>query len=789
MNIKNKLLNEYIFFDGAMGSLLQNYGLAIGELPELLNIHNADLIVDVHKQYLNAGVDVITTNTFGAYSIKYDNLEDIIKAAIQNAKKAIDDLGLSNKFVALDMGSTGKLLKPLGDLAFSDAYEIFKQTAVLGEQYGADFVILETFTDIYEMKAAVLAIKENTSLPIFCTMTFDEKGRTLTGGDVLCMISLLESLSVDCIGLNCGLGPKQIQALYKDLQQYVSTPVIIQPNAGLPTIKDGKTFYDVSPAEFAADMVFFAENGATVLGGCCGTTPEHIKIMIDTCKKIPFTKVTKKEFTFVSSYGKAVLIGEKPVVVGERINPTGKKKLKEALRNHYMEYILNEATTQKNNNAHILDVNVGLPEIDEVAMMIEAIKNIQAISDLPLQIDSSSAEVIEQALKIYNGKALVNSVNGKKEIMESIFPIIKKYGGVIVGLTLDEDGIPATAEERFRIAENIVNTAQKYGIEKKNIIIDTLTLTISAQQEEARETLKALKMVKEKLGVKTILGVSNISFGLPNREIVTSTFFGLALNAGLDACIINPSSKAMMDTYYAYNAISGVDVNCIDYINQYTEVTMEATTKSDASVHSLKDLIIKGMKDLSYNATIQLLESMKPIDIINNELIPGLDVVGKGFESGKYFLPQLIISAEAAKKAFDAINEHLIKSGNPQKSKGKILLATVKGDIHDIGKNIVKALLENYGYEIVDLGKDVDMNLIVDTIKQQNIKLAGLSALMTTTVSNMEKTIKLIREHNLDCKVVVGGAVLTAEYAEMMGADYYAKDALASVTIAEDVFK
>ena len=801
--IKDILGKQILFFDGGKGTMLQKHGLKGGDIPELLNITAPELIYSIHTDYLEAGADFVTSNTFGASPFKENSLgaslEDIITAGVHLAKKAAENFTSHDKprFAAFDMGPSGKLLEPLGNVSFDEAYNAFSRTAVIAEKAGADLVIIETMSDTLEAKAAVLAVKENTSLPVFCTMTFDESHKTLTGGDVLIMASILEGVGADCIGINCGLGPEQIGDMIDDLQSYASIPVMAQPNAGLPVIRDGKTVYEVTPEQFGLSMEHIAKAGASILGGCCGTTPEHIRECVKRCKEyIP--KVEKKNFTAVTSYSRSVLLDNRPVIIGERINPTGKKKFKEALRNNDINYILNEAIKQEEAGADILDVNVGLPEIDEQAMMETAVKAISSTVNLPLQIDSSEPEVLEKALRIYNGKAMINSVNGKEESMKAVFPLVKKYGGVIVGLALDETGIPPTAEGRYKIAEKIVKTAQSYGIDKRDIVIDALTLTVSAQQKESAETIKAVKMIKERLGVKTILGVSNISFGLPRRDIVTSTFFALALNHGLDACIVNPCSDAIMDTYRAYRALEGLDENCADYINAYTGTSVKiisektpAKTAGETAILSdnkLFNMIVKGLKDSSYAETQDMLREKEPMDIINNTLIPALDVVGKEFEKGTMFLPQLMMSAETVKNAFDAIKLHMEQSGTKGEPKGKILVATVKGDIHDIGKNIVKVLLENYGYEVTDLGKDVPPELIVETLKEKDIHLCGLSALMTTTVVSMEETIKAIRNAGLDVNVWVGGAVLTQEYADMIGADAYTKDALASVNYANKFF-
>ena len=777
------LKNKIVYFDGGMGTMLQSSGLKAWELPETLNISSPELIIDIHKQYINAGCDIIKSNTFGANRLKLKNTEfsaeQIISAGVKNARVAAGD-----KLVAMDIGPTGQLLQPLGTLSFEEAYEIFSEMAIAGEKSGADLVLIETMSDTYEAKAAVLAVKENTKLPVFVTMTFDEKGKLLTGGDIQTVVAILEGLGVDALGMNCGLGPRQIRELFLTLRDCTSIPIILNPNAGLPVTENGVTHYNISADEFADEMKSFAELGATIIGGCCGTTPKHIAKMIEKTKNTIPQPIIEKEITVVSSYGSSVIIGKTPVIIGERINPTGKKRFKEALREADIDYILDEGFTQVDSGAHILDVNVGLPEIDEVQMMVDAVTQLQAVIKLPLQIDSTDKNVIEKALRIYNGKALVNSVNGKKEIMDEIFPIVKKYGGVVVGLTLDENGIPDTAEGRYEIAKKIIETAEGYGIHRKNIIIDTLTLTISSDQAQSLVTLDALKLVKQRLGVATVLGVSNVSFGLPQREIINSTFYALALQSGLDAAIINPSSEPMMKTYYSFNALFNYDKQCDKYISKYSNVTPQKAIDMDNL--SIEDIIVRGMKEKSYSAAQKHLETEAPMDVINKYLIPALDIVGKGFEKGTIFLPQLLLSAETASNAFDAVKDYMLKSGIKQENKGKIVLATVKGDIHDIGKNIVKVLLQNYGYDVIDLGKDVPIEAVVEAVKANNVKLVGLSALMTTTVPSMEATIKALRKENLACSVFVGGAVLTQEYSDMIGADFYAKDAMASVYYAQE---
>lgn len=803
MNILEQLGKNILFFDGAMGTMLQKNGLKGGDIPELLNLERPELIEKIHSEYLEAGCDIVTANTFGANSLKEGefgcDVGEIIDSAVTLAKRCAKRYSdKKQRYVALDIGPTGKLLEPMGELSFDAAYEVFKKTALAGAAAGADLVIIETMSDTLETKAAVLAVKENTDLPIFCTMTFDESGKTLTGANTEVMAAMLEGLGVDCIGINCGLGPVQIKSMMADLAKIASIPIMAQPNAGLPAIKDGKTVFSVGPDEFGECMAEIAALGASVLGGCCGTTPEHIKRTAELCKSYK-PIVEPKPFTIVTSYSTAVRLGECPMIIGERINPTGKKKFKEALKNDDMDYILGEAIAQQEAGAHILDVNVGLPEINETEVMVKAVKAIQASVNLPLQIDSSEPPVLDRALRIYNGKPMINSVNGKKESMAAVFPLVKKYGGVVVGLALDENGIAENAEDRLAVAEKIVNTAKSYGIDKKNIVIDALTLTVSAQQTASAQTVKALAMVKEKLGVNTVLGVSNISFGLPRRELINSTFFALALHSGLDACIINPCAASMMDTYRAYCALCGYDKNCGSYIGAYTGTSAKTTVTrteqsentengapTDDSAKKLYNIIVKGLREQSYGATAEVLKTTEPLDVINNILVKALDAVGSEFEKGTMFLPQLMMSAETVKKAFAAIKEHIEKSGTKQQSRGKILIATVKGDIHDIGKNIVKVLLENYGYEVIDMGKDVPIEDIVDTLRREDIHMCGLSALMTTTVVSMENTIKAIREAGLDVKVMVGGAVLTQEYADMIGADFYAKDALASVNCANN---
>ena len=804
MNIRERLGKELLFLDGGMGTLLQAEGLAPGELPETWNIEHPEKVEAIHRRYYEAGSDVVLANTFGANVCKFHDdrytVEEVIRAGIANAKRAGEQIG-KETYVALDMGPTGKLLKPMGDLDFDDAYEAFAEAVRYGEKYGADLIHIETMSDTYEVKAAILAAKENSSLPVFVTMIFDERGKLLTGGDVPSVVAMLEGLRVDALGLNCGLGPKQMLPILNDLRRYTSLPIIVKPNAGLPKQKNGETYYDVEPDEFARIMQEVVKGGACVIGGCCGTTPEHIKKLVEECKDLPLRKIEKKHDTIVSSYGQAVILDDMPRIIGERINPTGKKKFKEALKNEDMDYILKEAITQQDKGAHILDVNVGLPDIDEVAMMEKVVKELQSVTSLPLQIDTVDGKAMERAMRIYNGKPMINSVNGKQVSMDEVFPLIRKYGGVVVGLTIDEEGIPKDAEGRVRVAGKIINEAAKYGIDKKDIVIDVLTMTISSEKDGAKVTLEALKRVREEFGVRTVLGVSNISFGLPRRPIVNSYFYAMAMQSGLTAGIINPSSEDMMKAYRSYNALMDFDENCTNYISTYAGTTETVTVQESQAAAAagnapkaagvemtLKYAIERGLKEEAHHITRDLIGTREPLDIIQEELIPALNVVGEGFEKGTVFLPQLLMSADAAKIAFAVIKDVLASSGQEEEKKEKIILATVKGDIHDIGKNIVKVLLENYGFDVIDLGKDVPPEAIVEKAVEENVTLVGLSALMTTTVVSMEETIILLREKKPDCKVMVGGAVLNQDYADMIGADFYGKDAMQSVHYAQKFF-
>ncbi len=787
MKFIERLGKEWLFFDGGMGSILQERGLAAGELPETWNITRPEEIQSIHRAYLDAGSDIINTNTFGANALKFpDNLREIVEAAVSNAKEARRQSGREDAYIALDLGPTGRLLQPMGDLPFEQAVELFGEVVRIGAAAGVDLVLIETMSDSYELKAAVLAAKENCVLPVLATVIFDENGKMLTGGTVDSVAAMLEGLRVDALGVNCGLGPKQMLPIVKRLTEVSSLPVIVNPNAGLPRSENGKTVYDIDADEFAALMGEIADLGVQVLGGCCGTTPAHIRKMIETCKGHYFVPVEPKHRTVVSSFSQAVEIGQKPVIIGERINPTGKSKFKAALRENNIEYILSEGLAQEDNGAHILDVNVGMPEIDEPAMMERVVTRLQGVTALPLQIDTSDTAAMERGMRLYNGKPMINSVSGKRESMEAVFPLVKKYGGVVVGLTLDENGIPDSAEGRVQIAKKIYDTAVQYGIGKEDIVIDGLAMTISSDSRSALVTLETLRRVRDELGGHTILGVSNISFGLPQREIINANFFTMALQNGLSCAIINPNADAMMRAYRAFLALTDQDAQCAGYIAAYGNQPTVAPQAAADSAIPLGESIERGLQERAAQAAKAALQTVPPLELVNTELIPALDRVGKGFEAGTVFLPQLLMSAEAAKAAFEVVKDAM--RGAPQATRGKIILATVKGDIHDIGKNIVKVLLENYGYQVLDLGKDVAPEVIVDTAIQEEVALVGLSALMTTTVVSMEQTIRLLREKKPDAKVVVGGAVLTQEYADSIGADCYARDAMATVHYADSVF-
>ena len=793
MSFLEKLGRERLFFDGGTGTLLQAQGLKGGELPETWNLRYPERIQAVHKAYLEAGSHVICTNTFGANALKFPDggewdLDEIVRAAVANAKKARAETGRENDaYIALDMGPTGRLLRPMGDLDFEDAVALFARVVRVGAQAGADLVLIETMSDGYEAKAAVLAAKENSDLPVVVTTVYDENGKMLTGGTIASTVALLEGLRVDALGVNCGMGPEQMLPLAEELVKLSSVPVVVNPNAGLPRREGDKTVFDVNPERFASVMERIAKLGVWGLGGCCGTTPDHIRALTAACRDIPVTPPERKRRTVVSSFSKTVEIGSMPVIIGERINPTGKKRFKEALRSHDLEYILNEGFAQEEAGAHILDVNVGLPEIDEPAMLEEAVCALQSVIPLPLQIDTSDTQAMARAMRRYNGKPMINSVSGKAESMAAVFPLVRKYGGVVVGLALDEGGIPETAEGRMAVARKIYSTAAEYGIPPEDIVIDGLTLTVSSEPRAAVVTLETLRRVRDELGGHTILGVSNVSFGLPRRDIINANFFAMALEAGLSCAIINPLAEGMMGAWRSYCALAGLDSQCGSYIGAYSGQTAATAVPASGAELSLEECVARGMQEGAAQAARAALDKgAQPLELVNSALIPALDKVGQGFEKKTLFLPQLLMSAEAAKAAFEVVKAAM--ASEPQEKQGKVVLATVKGDIHDIGKNIVKVLLENYGFEVIDLGKDVAPEKIVAAAAAPDIRLVGLSALMTTTVVSMEETIKALRESGSGVKVVVGGAVLTEEYAAGIGADCYARDAMATVRYAGKVY-
>lgn len=784
MVFKDLLKKDFVILDGAMGTVLQSHGLELGEIPEKLGIQKPDEIIAIHRSYIDAGSDIVYTNTFGANRYKLEgcgySVQEIISQAVANAKKACE---ATSALVALDIGPIGQLLEPTGSLSFEETYDIFKEEIIAGKD--ADIIIFETMTDLYELKAGVLAAKENSKLPIMCTMSFEENMRTFTGVSISAMALTLNGLGVDAIGVNCSLGPVELNPIIKELSQWTNLPIIVKPNAGLPDPLTNE--YNVSPEQFADEIEKFIPYGIRIVGGCCGTSPEYIKKVALKLKDKKAEKCIKKIKPAICSATTTSII-DQPRIIGERINPTGKKLFKQALIDNDIDYILNQAIEQVNAGADILDVNVGMPDIDEKSMMVRTIKALQGIVDVPLQIDSTISEVLEAALRVYNGKPIVNSVNGEEDSLCSVLPLVKKYGASVVGLTLDKNGIPQKAEDRLEIAKQIVSRAIAIGIPREDIYIDCLTLTASAEQEGVIETLKALKMVKEQLGVKTVLGVSNISFGLPNRELINQNFLTMALTYGLDLPIINPNIASMTGAVRAYKLLTNIDKNSTEYIEAYNNFAKSPTQSTQVTKEiNVFYAIEKGLKKECGEIVERLLETTDSMEIINTMLIPALDKVGAEFEIGKIFLPQLIQSAGVAQVAFEVIKKKLVNEDKAPISKGKIVLATVKGDIHDIGKNIVKVLLENYGYTVIDLGRDVDYQCVVDAVKEHNCKLVGLSALMTTTLKSMENTIKLIRENNLDCKVMVGGAVLTPEYAKKIGADYYSKDAKESVDVAKTV--
>jgi len=791
MGIKELFGKELLFFDGGLGTMLQAAGLKGGRSPELWNLEEPQVLLDIHEKFLDAGCNILTSNTFRARDAKYMAAGvKLAREAVKkyNAKTAGDPDRIQGKekvFVAAELGPSGGLLEPLGELSFDDAYKVFADLVHAGADEGADAIIIETMPDIYDMKAAILAAKENCSLPVIASMTFEQNKKYLTGGDVKTAVAVMEGLGADVIGTNCGFGPAQIKNIVKEFFKYASVPVMANPNAGLPRSINGETVFTMGPEEYSKEAVSIAESGAWLLGGCCGTTPEHIRREIELCRNVVPPAVTKKHETFAASYAQAVRIGSRPgdktvnrhKKAGEKINPTGNKLVKEALKAGDTATVKELAAKQQQAGADILDINVGLPEIDEKTMLPLLIKEVQSIVTLPLIIDTSDIEAMDEALRIYNGKAVINSVNGKKDSMEKVFPLVKKYGGVVIGLTLDETGIPKTPEGRLVIAKKIIETAAEYGIDKKDVIIDPLAMTISVDENAGETALAAMELIKKELGTATVLGVSNISFGLPDRDSVNSAFYREAVSRGLDMGIIDPFSEKMMA------AADGSR----DARDSY-KCSLENMKNKTGDASTLKEAIVEGLKEKASALTRELLKNKLPLDIIENQIVPALNKVGRGFEDGSLFLPQLLMSSDAAQSSF-AVLKSAMKS-DVQKKKNRVILATVRGDIHDIGKNIVKVLLENYGYEVVDLGRDVPPEKIAEAAEKEKINIIGLSALMTTTAPSMKDTIDLFRDRGLydECRFIVGGAVLSESYAKEIGAHFYARDAMATVHYVQKLF-
>ena len=834
MSVLDFLGKEILYFDGAMGTRLQAAGMKPGELPEVWNITHGDVVAEIHASYVKAGANILKSNTFGANALKMQGsgytVEEAVLAAFANARKGFQKAnetgqpdsvisdsasrtfseisgspqgkasgaGIASsdfikktpgQFIALDLGPTGKLLAPYGDLQFEEAVALYAETVRAGVKAKADLILVETMSDTYEAKAAILAAKENSDLPVFVTFTFDKDGKLLNGADVETAVLMAEGLGADAVGFNCGLGPDLVARLMPRARAVTGLPLIANPNAGLPVEKEGKTVFTTGPEEFAEYMLDVYREGGAVLGGCCGTDPDYIRLLAArTQGQKPIAAQRHRAVTAVTGYGAPVYFDKMPVLIGERINPTGKPLLKEALRNGDMDYICRLGLEQLDHGAHILDVNTGLPGLDERETLSKAVTHLQAITPAPLEIDTSHYEAMENALRLYNGKPLLNSVNGKPESMEQVFPLAKKYGAAVVGLCLDETGIPDSAEGRLAIAEKIIATAADYGIDKKDILIDPLALTVSTDSRNPAIDLAVIKALKEK-GIHTVMGVSNISFGLPNRDAVNSTFFAMSLAAGLSSAIMNPQSERMMEAYRSFCALSGADEGCKEFVARYANAP-KAKNAAAVSEYTLYDAIVKGLTEQSGAATVKLLEEKNaPLDIINQYIIPALNTVGEGFGKKTLFLPQLLMAADAAKASFDELKKQMQAGGDGSGEPGDtIVLAVVKGDIHDIGKNIVKVLWENYGYHVVDLGKDVPAQSVVEAVEKHHAKLVGLTALMTTTVASMEDTINALRK-NTDTKILVGGAVMTKEYADAIGADGYAPDAVAAVDYANKIFK
>ena len=790
MNILDYAKDHILFLDGGMGTLLQAQGLPAGQLPERWNLSHPEIITRIHQDYYDAGSHVVSANTFGANRLKYssEELDAIVRAAMAAVRQAAaQSTGTQPKWAALDIGPLGRLLKPYGDLDFEDAVSIFAETVCLGVKYGADLIFIETMNDSYETKAALLAAKENSRLPVFVSNAYGEDGKLMTGASPEAMVAMLEGMGADAIGVNCSLGPKALAPIVERYLQYASVPVLLKPNAGLPRTENGATVYDVSDQEFAQDVSRLIAHGVRIAGGCCGTTSAHIRALTQAAAAIAPVPVTEKDMTMVSSYTHAVFFGEKPIRIGERINPTGKKRFREALKAGDMDYILKEGIAQEEQGVEILDVNVGLPDIDESTMLTDAVTELQAIIDLPLQIDTSSPAAMASALRRYNGKPMINSVNGKQETMDAIFPLMKKYGGLVVALTLDERGIPNTAQGRVEIARRILAQAARYGIAKKDLIFDPLALTVSADPGAASQTLAAIRQIRYELGCHTLLGVSNISFGLPQRDILNGTFFALALGQGLSAGILNPHSQEMQKAYHGYCALMGLDTGFEAYLSYSEKYSAAQPALASGPVGSdLHQAIVKGLKEQAGSLTAAMLKNTPPLTIVEQEVIPALNQVGQGFENKTVYLPQLLMSAEAAKAAFEQVKAAMPAGNAPAKC--PYVIATVQGDIHDIGKNIVRLLLENFGYAVTDLGRDVPPEVITQKVVALHAPILGLSALMTTTVPAMEETIRQVRKAAPWCKIMVGGAVLNPEYAAAIGADYYSKDAMEAVRCADHIY-
>ncbi len=789
MKITDYLKKNTVFLDGATGTLLQAEGLPVGELPERWNITHPETVRKIHRDYFDAGSNIVSANTFGANIFKFseDELEKIIAAAVENVRVAMgESKGKQEKWIALDIGPSGRMLKPLGDLDFEDAVAAFAETVRLGVKYGVDLFFIQTMNDSLETKAALLAVKENSDLPVFVANAYGEDGKLMTGASPSAMVAMLEGMGADAIGVNCSFGPDALAQVVGEYLKYASVPVILKPNAGLPRLADGEVVYDLGASDFAGRMADFVSDGVRIAGGCCGTDAEYIAKTVGACCSIVPAEITKKTYTLVSSYTHSAEVGGAPILIGERINPTGKPRFKSALLSGDMDYILNEAVAEEDAGAHILDVNVGTPGVDEEKMLCRAVSEIQAVTNLPLQLDSSNPAAMEKALRRYNGKAMINSANGKKESMDAVFPLVKKYGGVVVALTLDGDGIPERAEGRLEIAKKILAEAKKYGIDKKDIIFDPLAMAVSAGESNATEALRAVRMIKEELGCNTSLGISNVSYGLPGREVINGAYFTMALCHGLSAAIVNPHSAEIMKAYHAYRTVTGQDNGCAEYIAFADGLIKNAPEKETATAKSdLQRAIIKGLKDEAAAITAELMKSKLPMEIVDGEIIPALNTVGEGFENKKIYLPQLLMSAEAARSAVAVIKSAMPEEKTAQK--GRVVLATVKGDIHDIGKNIVKLVMENYGFAVTDLGKDVSPEMVLFEAIRIGADIVGLSALMTTTLPAMEETIRLLRRNAPSIKIMVGGAVMTADYAAKIGADGYAGDAMGAVRCAEEL--